>query len=258
MPNHAQVLVVGAGPVGLTLANELARHGVAVRIVDKAAAAHRQIQGAGAVEPLARAVRRRGLCRPVPAGRLPGARRADLERQGGHGARDARFGRQPLSLRPDDPAKRDRAHARGAACAARRDGRAVGRADRLRRHGIVGRGDAARRRTARTETLTADWLVGCDGAHSAVRHGLGFRLRRQHAWRATGCWPTASSRRSSRKDRLHIFWHRDGILAFFPIIGDRWRVIADLGRRPGRRAPPIRRWRSSTGADGAPRLADIW
>ena len=38
MPNHAQVLVVGAGPVGLTLANELVRHGIAVRIVDKAPA----------------------------------------------------------------------------------------------------------------------------------------------------------------------------------------------------------------------------
>src|SRR5215469_14699874 len=37
MPNHAQVLVVGAGPVGLTLANELVRHGVSIRIVDKAA-----------------------------------------------------------------------------------------------------------------------------------------------------------------------------------------------------------------------------
>src|ERR1700742_2010685 len=32
-----QVLVVGAGPVGLTMAAELARYGVAVRIVDKAA-----------------------------------------------------------------------------------------------------------------------------------------------------------------------------------------------------------------------------
>src|SRR5437879_12962845 len=31
-----QVLVVGAGPSGLTMANELARHGVAVRIIDRA------------------------------------------------------------------------------------------------------------------------------------------------------------------------------------------------------------------------------
>src|SRR5579871_1026767 len=34
---NPQVLVVGAGPVGLTMAAELARYGVSVRIVDKAA-----------------------------------------------------------------------------------------------------------------------------------------------------------------------------------------------------------------------------
>lgn len=34
----AEVLVIGAGPVGLTLANEIARHGVRPRIIDKAAA----------------------------------------------------------------------------------------------------------------------------------------------------------------------------------------------------------------------------
>ena len=32
-----KVLIVGAGPVGLTMAAELARYGVSVRIVDKAA-----------------------------------------------------------------------------------------------------------------------------------------------------------------------------------------------------------------------------
>ena len=34
---NPQVLIVGAGPVGLTMAAELARYGVSVRIVDKAA-----------------------------------------------------------------------------------------------------------------------------------------------------------------------------------------------------------------------------
>jgi threonine dehydrogenase-like Zn-dependent dehydrogenase len=37
MRMNPQVLVVGAGPVGLTMAAELARYGIAVRIVDKAA-----------------------------------------------------------------------------------------------------------------------------------------------------------------------------------------------------------------------------
>ena len=34
---NSNVLVVGAGPVGLTMAAELARYGVSVRIVEKAA-----------------------------------------------------------------------------------------------------------------------------------------------------------------------------------------------------------------------------
>src|ERR1044071_5634583 len=34
----ASVLISGAGPIGLTMANELARYGVSVRIVDKSAA----------------------------------------------------------------------------------------------------------------------------------------------------------------------------------------------------------------------------
>ena len=34
----ASVLISGAGPIGLTMANELARYGIAVRIVDKSAA----------------------------------------------------------------------------------------------------------------------------------------------------------------------------------------------------------------------------
>ena len=37
MVRNVNVLIAGAGPVGLTLANELTRYGVSVRIVDKAA-----------------------------------------------------------------------------------------------------------------------------------------------------------------------------------------------------------------------------
>ena len=37
MAGSVSVLIAGAGPVGLTLANELTRYGIAVRIVDKSA-----------------------------------------------------------------------------------------------------------------------------------------------------------------------------------------------------------------------------
>ena len=83
-----------------------------------------------------------------------------------------------------------------------------------------------------SETVQADWLLGCDGAHSTTRHALGFTFEgstQDSDWyladiHVTGLEPT---------DMLHIFWHRDGILAFFPITPGRWRVIADLGPATG-------------------------
>ena len=47
---------------------------------------------------------------------------------------------------------------------------------------------------------------------------------------------------SAAADEVSIFWHEKGVLVFFPITRDRFRVIADLGH--GRRWPtaaPIRR-----------------
>jgi 2-polyprenyl-6-methoxyphenol hydroxylase-like FAD-dependent oxidoreductase len=78
------------------------------------------------------------------------------------------------------------------------------------------------------ETIEADWLVGCDGAHSTVRHGLGFAFEGSTL---QSHWALADGHIKGLEpaDHLHIFWHRDGILAFFPIGGDRWRVIANLG-----------------------------
>jgi len=89
-----------------------------------------------------------------------------------------------------------------------------------------------RKASGESETLTADWLVGCDGAHSAVRHGLGFTF---DGTTQPSDWYLADGHISGLEpqDRLHIFWHKDGILAFFPITAGRWRVIADLGPAQG-------------------------
>ncbi len=80
----------------------------------------------------------------------------------------------------------------------------------------------------REETTSADWLIGCDGAHSAVRHGLGatfsgetmkadFMLADIHM---TG-YPFPDC-------EMSVFWHRDGVFVIFPISPGRYRVIADL------------------------------
>jgi 2-polyprenyl-6-methoxyphenol hydroxylase-like FAD-dependent oxidoreductase len=85
-----------------------------------------------------------------------------------------------------------------------------------------------RKASGESETLTADWLIGCDGAHSIVRHGLGLTF---DGTTQPSDWYLADGHFTGLDpgDLLHIFWHKDGILAFFPITEGRWRVIADLG-----------------------------
>jgi 4,5-epoxidase len=85
----------------------------------------------------------------------------------------------------------------------------------------------------RARTVRADWLVACDGAHSAVRKfaGIDFRgapiierflLADVHADLPIG------------RGGTHVWLHRDGMLAAFPLPGeDLWRLIADAPAQDG-------------------------
>jgi 2-polyprenyl-6-methoxyphenol hydroxylase-like FAD-dependent oxidoreductase len=77
------------------------------------------------------------------------------------------------------------------------------------------------------ESVAADWLIGCDGAHSAVRHGLGMEFT---GTTEPSDWLLADARLEGlTPDKLDLFWNSEGLLAFFPIVGNRYRVIADVG-----------------------------
>jgi 2-polyprenyl-6-methoxyphenol hydroxylase-like FAD-dependent oxidoreductase len=231
MPGSPKVLIAGAGPVGLTLANELVRHGISVRIVDKAAQRTDKSKAlvmwsrtlelfddAGYVGPfLSAGLQAHGA--QISTGRQVVARVSlDLI--------DSRFA-YGLMI-PQSETERILEERLAAA------GVTVER--RVELSGFTDRGDSVEASLTAAggarETVRADWLVGCDGAHSTVRHGLGFAFEGstlQSRWaladgHVTGLEP---------QDHLHIFWHRDGILAFFPIVGDRWRVVADLGADEG-------------------------
>ncbi len=79
--------------------------------------------------------------------------------------------------------------------------------------------------TGRAETVMCDWLVGCDGAHSAVRHGLGLPFEGaayEDDLRLADCridWGLAP-------DRGHAFLRADGPVAAIPLPRGRWRLIA--------------------------------
>lgn len=227
MANDPKVLISGAGPVGLTLANELVRHGIAVRIVDKAAQRTDKSKALVLWSRTLELFDDAGYARELLAAGMQG-----------HGAVistgskvlakvsldliDSRF---PYALMiPQSETERvleERLAASGVT---------VERTVELT--GFTDTGSSVEatltRANGERETLEADWLVGCDGAHSAVRHGLGFAFEGstlQSHWALADGHVTGLD----LEDHLHIFWHREGILAFFPIVGDRWRVIANLG-----------------------------
>jgi 2-polyprenyl-6-methoxyphenol hydroxylase-like FAD-dependent oxidoreductase len=86
------------------------------------------------------------------------------------------------------------------------------------------------------ETFESGWLIGSDGAHSTVRHRLGMEFAGETM---PSGWVIADVHLSNvpNPEEILISWHAEGILAVFPILGSRYRVIADSGLVQGGVAP---------------------
>ena len=227
-------LVVGAGPVGLTMAAELTRHGLRCRLIDKSAARTDKskalvlwprtlelLDGAGAVEPFLAAGMR--VVRATIHGN--GERLAQL-------TLDAIASPYPYALMlAQSETERLLEEELG------RLGGAIERQVELLDFRVTGDTVAARLRGAdgSDESVQSAWLIGCDGAHSTVRHELGMDFAGDAI--ATD-WILADVHLDGPlpPDELRIDWHAQGILAFFPIAPGRFRVIADSGTAVGERA----------------------
>jgi 2-polyprenyl-6-methoxyphenol hydroxylase-like FAD-dependent oxidoreductase len=224
---HTQVLVIGAGPVGMTLACELARFGIGVRIVDRAA---QRTDKSKALVVWSRTLelldRGTGSDRFVKAGFKVAAVNFI--------AGDQRIGRVDMGsvnspypyalMLPQSETERlleERLLELGAPV--EREVELSGFTQRA--EGV----DAELRRAdGQVERLSADWIVGCDGAHSLVRHAVGvpFTGKTQDSdWmladvhmRGYPCPDTEAS----------VYWHKDGAFVIFPISPGRYRVLADL------------------------------
>ena len=235
MPDHPKVLICGAGPVGLTLANELSRHGIAVRIVDKAVTATDKSKALVLWSRTLELLDDAGYCQAfMPCGMpVHGAQISNGKDVVARVTLDSIDSRFPYALMIPQCDTERVLEARLLAQGVR-----VERSTELL--GFTDKGNAVeatlKKPDGSSETLTADWLAGCDGAHSTVRHGLGLPFEGSTMdsdwWLADGHIAGLEPR-----DKLHIFWHRDGILAFFPILGDRFRVIGDLGAAKGSERP---------------------
>jgi 2-polyprenyl-6-methoxyphenol hydroxylase-like FAD-dependent oxidoreductase len=170
----SNVLVVGAGPVGLTMAAELARHGCRCRIIDRLAAPSGYCKAIGVTPRTLEVWEDMGVARPmIDAGVwltglrmiVPGQPVRDAMRD----FSDLPYGElgipqyQTERILTEHLARLGIAVERGVALSNVRD-------DGKRVSAELTRADG------RTETAEFRFVVGCDGAHSVVRHaaGIGF------------------------------------------------------------------------------------
>jgi 2-polyprenyl-6-methoxyphenol hydroxylase-like FAD-dependent oxidoreductase len=232
----AAVLIAGAGPVGMTLAMSLKRLEVDVRIVDKAGARTDKSK-ALVIWP-----------RTLELMDIQGCAQPFLD--AGHPAVGARIlaGSKLLAeIRLDTAQSIYRAALMIPQSETERLleeqltllGTAVERDVELKSFAADDGGITATLRHAdgRDESVSASYLIGCDGAHSAVRHGLGVEFEGDTLpsdWVLADLWVDGTLPR----DVITICWSPDGILVFFPISGARFRVIADLKPTNGEAPPP--------------------
>jgi 2-polyprenyl-6-methoxyphenol hydroxylase-like FAD-dependent oxidoreductase len=226
----SQVLIVGAGPVGLTMAAELARYGIDVRIIDKSP---HPTETSKALVVWARSLELMERLGCTPAFLQAGlrARRATM-RTGrtelGHASMDGIASQYDFALMIP---QRDTERLMAAQLASL--GVTVEREVEMQHftathdHVEV----VLRHADGQEETVATPWLIGCDGAHSTVRHGLGFEFGGSAQ---PDDWMLADVRLDGDgmppADEIAIYLHRDGPFVIFPIPGGRARVIATVGK----------------------------
>jgi 2-polyprenyl-6-methoxyphenol hydroxylase-like FAD-dependent oxidoreductase len=244
------VLVVGAGPTGLTLAAQLHALGASVRIVD------RQLDRVHESRALAVQPRTLEILRTLGISEKLVDRGNDAVQLRLHG------GERVVPIRLFDVGLEDSAYP-FLLFVSQAETEAVLN-EHLAEHGIeVERGVelvtfstdeqqvtcTLRHRDGRTEEVRARYLVGCDGAHSSVRQGAGIPFeggRYPHTFALADLELDGELER----DAAHSFIGAAGVLFFFPLGRPAsWRMI---GMRP-----PIPDAIEGEQEPAAPSLADL-
>jgi 2-polyprenyl-6-methoxyphenol hydroxylase-like FAD-dependent oxidoreductase len=254
-----QVLVVGAGPTGLVLAAQLLARGIDTRIVDKADGPARESRAVSVHARTLELLDTMGLAETFIEHGHRGRRfrmyagnrsllNLDMTRNG------SRYG-FILNLAQSETERllRARVHELGGVIE-----------QRTELTGVCERGDAVdatlRDAEGRATEIRAGYVVGCDGAHSRVRHELGLAFEGQR-YAQDFLLADVALDGAGNEDESHIFLRPDGrSLVCLPMGRHRWRVVmpnaGDRGGRPpafeeiqqqvGQRAP----WRITVSDPG--------
>jgi 2-polyprenyl-6-methoxyphenol hydroxylase-like FAD-dependent oxidoreductase len=89
-------------------------------------------------------------------------------------------------------------------------------------------------------TVEGSWLLGCDGAHSAVRHLMGMTFQGAQ-YEEEFLLADVKVDSDLPTDEAHLFLSKEGIFAYFPFAGGRGRIIAadPSGTKHGAQEPAL-------------------
>ena len=223
---RTSVLIVGAGPTGLALACDLRSRGIDVKVIDRAAAPATTSRALGLHARGSEILARLGALDDLAERAIRGAainicvgerRLARIETGGAPG------GVTPGVLVIAQAEIESRLRARLAQL-----GREVIWGSEFLGIGSQGPKISATVRSDDGEALIkADWLVGCDGAHSRVRKLAGIAFDgNAFAERFILADVQLDWQRPANES---VAWlHPDGVLAAIPLPGNIWRIMAEL------------------------------
>jgi 2-polyprenyl-6-methoxyphenol hydroxylase-like FAD-dependent oxidoreductase len=222
------VLIVGAGPVGLTMASELARFGIPVRIVDKAVQRTDKSKALVLWSRTLELLERGGGTTPfVDAGfKALGVNFvAGDGRLMGHVSMEGIQSPYPyaLMLPQSDTERLLEERLTGLGVRVERQVEVLGFTQRD--NGVEA---TLRHPDGGSEKVATEWLIGCDGAHSVVRHTLGVEFAGETM---PSDWLLADVHMRGYPfpdTEASVYWHQDGAFVIFPISPGRYRVLADL------------------------------
>jgi 2-polyprenyl-6-methoxyphenol hydroxylase-like FAD-dependent oxidoreductase len=230
MQMHTDVLIVGAGPTGLMLANQLARRGVTPMIIDRHSGSAQQSRAMAVQARTLEIYAKMGIVEEALAlGARGGA--ANMWANGRWTARipigDIGKSLSPypfiLMLGQDDNERIMGASLRGHGVDVHWNTELIALEQQPDHVEIV-----LKQPDGSTRELTATWVAGCDGSRSPVREMSGITFPGapyEHVFFVADTEATGSM----KPGELNVYLWRDGFHLFFPMRGkDRWRVIGIL------------------------------